>query len=204
MVCKRQPHHFSPESAFEFMEVNICLKQPYLIKNETPISKRWSIICRRPPNGQSASREFPFGELILKRALLVVFFCISNHWALASDKPIYPFANRSCAQSAHLDACTNTRANWPNQVNAAFAGDANAQRNVASCLSTGCNGAIHAVPVDGCAWRHLIVDLQEDGIIPTDLSDLAAACGESILNDKERARALSQANVLKSLIKTSK
>lgn len=70
-------------------------------------------------------------------------------WPPASD---YIDAALDCSQSRHAASCEQTRKVWTSDFNAAIAGENRAQKRVAYCLSTGCDGAIRTDPILGCAW----------------------------------------------------
>lgn len=62
---------------------------------------------------------------------------------------------------------------WPN----AWRGDYQGGRNVAFCLTTGCNGAVMQNPIQGCAWR-IVVQLSGDPQVdPTDTMAFKGECG---------------------------
>lgn len=76
---------------------------------------------------------------------------------------------------------------WPQAV----AGDYQAQRNVAHCLSTGCDGAVAVDVVAGCAWRMVI--MASDA--PTGASDVAGyrnACARLTERLRKDARAMAE------------
>ena len=60
-----------------------------------------------------------------------------------------------CSTAAEPTWCEATQKTWPDDVAGAFAGDYQGLRNMAYCLSTGCNGAIVIDKREGCAWRAL-------------------------------------------------
>lgn len=72
--------------------------------------------------------------------------------------------------------------NWPQ----AWAGDLQAQRNVAALLSNPSAG-IASDPVQGCAWRQVILDNSPTPPDPSDSGLAATECGR--LNDDDRTAA---------------
>lgn len=65
-------------------------------------------------------------------------------------------------------------ADWP----AAWQGDYDAQRNVAFCLITGCDGAVLIDKSTGCAWRSVILELNSDSARDLDAASIEAECGD--------------------------
>jgi hypothetical protein len=74
------------------------------------------------------------------------------------DAPLWPPASDyldvalKCSQSSNAASCEKTRQSWTGNFNEAIAGKNKAQRFVAYCLITGCDGAIKTNAVLGCAW----------------------------------------------------
>lgn len=64
--------------------------------------------------------------------------------------------------------CDRHRADFKKQYPAALKGDYQSQRNVAFCLSTGCDGAVNQNRITGCAWRIVIM---RSGSLKVDQSD---------------------------------
>ena len=60
----------------------------------------------------------------------------------------------------------------------AWRGDYQAQRNVAFCRSTGCDGAVQLNKIEGCAWRMVIARTQTAKSDDTDASNLRNECGK--------------------------
>jgi hypothetical protein len=77
---------------------------------------------------------------------------------------------------------------WP----AAWAGDYQAQRNVAFCLSNGCSGAVEVIDSAACAWRMVILDSAHDQADDTDESNRRVDCGRLDAVGLEAARAKAQ------------
>lgn len=71
--------------------------------------------------------------------------------------------------------------------------DYQAQRNVAYCLTNGCNGAVIVDKVEGCAWRMVIqgTSVRKE---PTERMSYEAACG--VLQNSQRREALDRAEAM--------
>lgn len=114
--------------------------------------------------------------------------------AAAADDPSSHTA--LCATAANVDWCDQARSMFLAQYPAAFARDYQAQRNVAFCFSTGCDGAVVVKKPLGCAWRIVIL---ASGAMEADASDdgnHAADCGARHLDDRGFATAVRQARTL--------
>ncbi|PZO04815.1 MAG: hypothetical protein DCF29_09395 [Alphaproteobacteria bacterium] len=68
----------------------------------------------------------------------------------------------------------------------AFDGDYGAQRNVAYCLSTGCNG-LKPDQVQGCAWRLVIIDAADPEMGQGDVMNTETECGQLSPTAREAA-----------------
>lgn len=73
---------------------------------------------------------------------------------------------------------------------AAYSGDYAAQRNVAYCLSNGCDG-LRPDSVHGCAWRLVIIDAADPRMGDTDAGNADVECGR--LSESGRKAAAAQA-----------
>lgn len=73
---------------------------------------------------------------------------------------------------------------------AAYQGDYAAQRNVAFCLSTGCDG-LQSDRVQGCAWRMVIIEAADPKVGGTDVSNMEVECRQ--LSEAGRSAAALQA-----------
>ena len=63
---------------------------------------------------------------------------------------------------------------WPRS----WAGDYQAQRNVAYCLSNGCDGAVQVNRTAACAWRMVILAAAHDSAGDGDVVNMKADCGK--------------------------
>lgn len=96
-------------------------------------------------------------------------------------------------------ACRATRYsfvtdNWPG----AWKGDIERARNVAFCLSSGCDGAVMPSSVQGCAWNLLIAGSGSGLVEDVDADNLGLACGK--LDRRSRQVAAIRAGELRHLI----
>lgn len=78
-------------------------------------------------------------------------------------------------------------ADWP----AAWQGDYQAQRNVAFCLISGCDGAVQIDKSSGCAWRSVILALNSQSATDLDAANIETECGD--LTPTQRQLAISKA-----------
>lgn len=91
------------------------------------------------------------------------------------------------------DWCRSTRETWEKNYSAAISGDYQGQRNVAYCLSDGCEGAIRVNPVLGCAWRMVILESGHLEADQTDTTNLKYFCGREKVDAAGLATAKAQA-----------
>ena len=85
--------------------------------------------------------------------------------------PVHPAAAPvdGCTSSEDAAVCASDRArfqqkDWPG----AWKGDIAAARNVAYCLTSSCDGAVVLNPVQGCAWREVIMGSGDAGVTERD------------------------------------
>lgn len=76
----------------------------------------------------------------------------------------------------------------------AYKGDYQAQRNIAFCLFTGCQGAVIVDKALSCAWRTVILAAASSEVDATDTSNLQACKND--LTPTENAAAISRAGNL--------
>lgn len=116
-------------------------------------------------------------------------------WPPASD---YIDAATDCHRSSDATGCEDARQNWPANFNAAIEGKVQAQNAVATCLSTGCDGAIKPDPMLGCAWRKVAIETAHLEGDAWDATGLKQYCGQPYLDAageraaEQEARALQQ------------
>ena len=75
----------------------------------------------------------------------------------------------------------------------AMRGDYQGQRNIAFCLSTGCDGAVRPRPLTACAWRLVIVSTGSKHVDQGDTANLKNDCGKLDETDRRAAAAQSVA-----------
>lgn len=120
------------------------------------------------------------------------------------DAPLWPPASdyldvaRTCSQSRNAAGCEKTRKSWTSDFNDAIAGKNKAQRFVAYCLVTGCDGAIKADPVLGCAWDRVAngTDHPERG----DTASLKQYCDRPYLDEAGEHAAEAEAKTLRQML----
>ncbi len=116
-------------------------------------------------------------------------------WPPASD---YIDAAVDCRQGSNPTACESARKTWATDFGGATTGKYRAQVTVATCLSTGCDGAIKPDPMLGCAWRKVAIETARREGDARDAEGLKRYCGEPYLDQAgqhaadEEARALEQ------------
>jgi|GEM_PF-2671543 len=90
--------------------------------------------------------------------------------------------------------CRGNQADMIASTKFAYEGDYQAQRNVAYCLISGCQGAVIVDKALGCAWRTVILAAATSEVDATDTSNLKACQNE--LSPIENAAAVSRAGKL--------
>lgn len=98
------------------------------------------------------------------------------------------------------DACKSAQAQLLLEFPLAYSGVYQAQRNVAFCLSSGCEGAFVRTPLLGCAWRFVIVASGNVEVDASDVSNMKSDCGPNRLGAVERSVARAQAETLFRLV----
>lgn len=103
-------------------------------------------------------------------------------------------------------SCSNTvcatnqvqfaEADWP----AAWQGNYGAQRNVAFCLITGCEGAVLVDKSAGCAWRAVILELNSDAAGDGDAANMETQCAD--LSPVQRQLAITKAEKIAAKVKS--
>lgn len=118
----------------------------------------------------------------------------SDGWPLASDYLLMP---RDCAAAGAPATCEDTKERWERYYSEAIAGGYQGQRNVAYCLSTGCDiPEFRKNPVLGCAWRVVIVNSGHLAADEMDGKSLQLYCGSQYLDDTGRVMADAQARTI--------
>jgi len=122
------------------------------------------------------------------------------------DAPLWPAAESyidtamECRQSGNPGNCRYTRDTWKTEYKDATAGKYQGQRNVAFCLSTGCDDAIRPDKILGCAWRIVIVNSRHAELDDTDTMNLKQFCGPVYIDQAGRRAAEAQAKTMLELI----
>ncbi|ACM27467.1 hypothetical protein G6M87_15180 [Rhizobium rhizogenes] len=105
-----------------------------------------------------------------------------------------------CSQSADPGACRHTRDSWKTDYGNAIEGKYQGQRNVAICLSTGCDKAIQPDKILGCAWRIVIAKSGHAKVDTVDAANLKRFCGQDYITQAERRVAETQARSMVMMI----
>lgn len=122
------------------------------------------------------------------------------------DGPLWPPAQTyvdktvQCSQSSNPARCEHTRDSWKVDYEEAIAGGYRAQKHVALCLSTGCDGAIQPDKMLGCAWRMVIAEANHALPDSMDFTNLSRFCGTDYIDEKGKLAAASQAKAMLRLI----
>ncbi|MDH0908824.1 hypothetical protein N5C66_05850 [Rhizobium pusense] len=101
-----------------------------------------------------------------------------------------------CSANAKPSLCEQTKKFWLEDYDKAIRGDYNGQRNIAACLSTGCDGAIVPNPILGCAWHVVVANSGHLEANKLDADWLRIYCGSKYLDDAGRAMADAQARTI--------
>ncbi|MCY1705232.1 hypothetical protein [Pannonibacter sp. SL95] len=113
--------------------------------------------------------------------------------AAASDWPTAETYLNIMGCKSTAATCEVSKSDWSKNYSDAIRGDYQAQRNVAYCLSTGCDGAILPNPQLGCAWRFVILESGHLLAGNMDLSALRAFCSQPYVDDAGVALSKAQA-----------
>lgn len=95
-----------------------------------------------------------------------------------------------------IDWCKLDSAEFRSDYPKAFGRDYQAQRNVAFCFDTGCNGAVIAKRSLACAWRIVILASGSPRVDDSDHLNWTYRCGRKALDDMAFATAVRQARGL--------
>lgn len=113
-------------------------------------------------------------QAMTRRGLFLVAVAVSLVTAsAAAQAPGLEFL--SCLSSAR--DCEASQAQLKREWRVALKGDYQAQRNVAFCLRSGCDGAIARNGVFGCAWRMVIVASGSSKVDESDAANAQSDCG---------------------------
>lgn len=85
-----------------------------------------------------------------------VTILLANAPTFAFEFPKIEEYTTICMVTSNDDLCEATKQQLKQDWPKAIAGSYEAQRNIAFCLSSGCDGAMTINPIDGCAWRMVI------------------------------------------------
>ncbi len=122
-------------------------------------------------------------------------------WRPAMD---YLAVDDDCASATDPETCKWMKESWTRDYEGAISGQYAGQRNVAHCLSTGCEAtygkSIRKNPILGCAWHIVIINSGHLDASSVDASSFKTYCGPHFLDDLGRKMADAQARtILKNL-----
>lgn len=139
-------------------------------------------------------------KLLLAFTVALIMCSAAN---AADWPPVEDYINGSadCASSRNPANCEYTKTSWPEDYRGAISGDYQGQRNVAFCLSTGCDGAIRINKILGCAWRFVILESGHLSVDMTDTSNLKYFCGPENVDKAGLTAAEAQAKRLLKMLR---
>lgn len=118
----------------------------------------------------------------------------SDDWPPASD---YLFMPSDCTTADDPERCQYIKDDWQRDYDTATSGSYDGQRNVAFCLSTGCDiPGFRKNAVLGCAWRVVIVNSGHLVANEIDGRNMKLYCGPEFLDDTGRVMADAQARTI--------
>lgn len=121
----------------------------------------------------------------------------AEDWRPATD---YLMMSTDCTSADDPKRCQMILDIWTRDYTDAIAGKYQGQRNVAYCLTTGCDDlygtALRKNPVLGCAWRVVIINSGHLDADTTDTANLKLYCGPKYLDDAGRIMADAQARTI--------
>jgi hypothetical protein len=106
--------------------------------------------------------------------LFVSFYIFLSHSATAQSASDH----LSLCTSGNGDICQLNRKQFAAEYPKAYRKDYASQRNVAYCLSTGCDGAVKQNEMLACAWRKVIASSGSPKVGNGDISNLLLDCGK--------------------------
>ncbi len=117
--------------------------------------------------------------------------------ASAEDVRADKFLN-DCSGSSDKAWCSSMQEQFKEALPEAYAGDYMSQRNVALCMSTGCDGAVRPNRITGCAWRMVIIASGDPEMDQSDTLNLRTFCGSLDAADRVAAQAQAE-NMIKKI-----
>lgn len=123
---------------------------------------------------------------------LLPFVAQASEWPSASDY----LSMTDCSAAGDLASCNAVKQDLLRGYAEAIAGKQRGQRKVSFCLTTGCDSAVQANPVRGCAWQIVLIKSRRPGLTRNDLANFRNYCGPGFLDDAGRQAAMAQAKDL--------
>lgn len=124
--------------------------------------------------------------------LLALLPCMANAQENAAEMTIDDI-RRTCSDNSP-EFCQSSYDTIADDLSNAFKGDYWGQRNVAYCLSNGCDDATVINWEYGCAWRMVIATAGHAEFDEGDKLNLLSECGR--MNETSRFRSAVQASIL--------
>ena len=118
-------------------------------------------------------------------------------WPPASD---YINAAVDCSRTTNAGHCESARESWTVTFNDAIAGKYGAQTTVATCFSTGCDGAIRPDPMLGCAWRKVALSTAKREGAEKAATDVTPYCSRPYLDEAGQRAAAAEAEALEQML----
>lgn len=116
----------------------------------------------------------------------------ASEWPPAADY----LSMTDCSAAEDPGSCNAVRQDLLRDYAEAIAGKPRGQRKVSFCLTTGCDSAVQANPVRGCAWQIVLIKSRRPGLTRNDLANFRNYCGPGFLDDAGREAAMAQAKDL--------
>lgn len=120
------------------------------------------------------------------KAILAVVACLAMMpiGAMASEADEY-IAHGNCVGADTF--CKNNAKQFRDEFPRALRGDYDAQRNVAFCFMTGCDGAVTQDRPRGCAWRAVIIASGSPKVTSGDRSNFDNSCRGKLIGSDATA-----------------
>lgn len=116
----------------------------------------------------------------------------ASEWPAAADY----LSMTDCSAASDQISCNSLKQDLLRDYAEAIAGKQRGQRKVSFCLTTGCDSAVQANPVRGCAWQIVLIKSRRPGLTRNDLANFRNYCGPGFLDDAGREAAMAQAKDL--------
>ncbi len=129
----------------------------------------------------------------MKRVVLLLSLSLSLP-VHAADWPSAESYTNALGCDDPRSSCAYAQTTWEKDYKGATSGDYQGQRNVAFCLSSGCDNAIRVNKVLGCAWRMVILQSGHLELDDTDIGNFSLYCGPNFVDQAGILAAKAQAD----------